>query len=165
MTVPQLVKTLRNLDRWLGAAGAHAEQNQLSVAQILQARLAPDQYVLSRQIQVACDNAKLIAGRLAGKEWPAQPDTESTLDELRTRIASIADYLGTFQRADFDAAHGRKITLPWMQPGQWLLGEEYLVQFGLPNFYFHVVTAYSILRHLGVQLGKNDFIGELPIRE
>jgi len=165
MTVPQLLKTLRNLDRWLALAGTHAEREQLPVAQILQARLAPDQYAFARQVQVACDNAKLIPARLAGKEWPSHPDTESTLDDLRARVTSIAQFVETFQRADFEEARERRITLPWMQAGQWLRGEEYLVQFALPNFYFHVVTAYAILRHVGVQLGKNDYLGELPIRD
>lgn len=163
LTVPQLIKTLRNLDRWLTLAAAHADRQQLTAKHVLEARLAPDQYMLVRQVQVACDNAKLIAGRLAGKEWPPHPDTETTFDELRARIASVTSYLDGFTREDFEAALERKISLPWMQ-GTWLYASEYLVQFALPNFYFHVVTAYSILRHVGVELVKNDYLGELPMR-
>jgi hypothetical protein len=164
LTVPQLTKTLRNLDRWLTLAAAHAESNQLAIERVLQARLAPDQYIFVRQVQVACDNAMLIAGRLAGKEWPALPDTESTIDALRTRVATVTNYLAGFAREDFDTALERKISLPWMDKETWLTADEYLVQFALPNFYFHIVTAYAILRHVGVQLAKNDYLGELPMR-
>jgi|SRR5687768_4641757 len=164
-TVPQLAKTLRNLDRWLTLAQKHAETAQVPVENLLQARLAPDQFMFVRQVQVACDNAKFIPGRLAAKPWDPHPDTETTLEQLRERIASIQQYLETFTREDFEDAAERKIKLPWMQEGQWLRGEDYAIQFGLPNFYFHVVTAYAILRHKGVALGKNDFIGGLPINE
>lgn len=164
LTVPQLIKTLRNLDRWLTLAAAHVDREQLPVERLLHARLAPDQYMFVRQVQVACDNAKLIAGRLAGKEWPPQPDTEASFEELRARIALVTGYLEEFRREDFDTAHERKISMPWMEGHTWLRADEYLVQFALPNFYFHVVTAYSILRHAGVQLVKNDYLGELPMR-
>lgn len=164
LTVPQLVRTLGNLDRWIGLAAAHVDANQLSVEKILNARLAPDQYGFVRQVQVATDNGKFIPGRLAGKPWPSHPDTETSFAELRARIASVTGYLGTFKREDFAEAHERKIVLPWMEPGQYMRGDEYLVQFALPNFYFHVTTAYSILRHEGVQLGKTDYLGEISIR-
>jgi len=164
LTVPQLMKTLRNLDRWLTLAAAHADREQLPVERLLHARLAPDQYIFVRQVQVVCDNAKLIAGRLAAKEWPSHPDTETTIDQLRGRVASVMNYLAEFRPQDFETASERKISLPWMEADTWLRADEYLVQFALPNFYFHVVTAYSILRHAGVQLGKNDYLGELPMR-
>ena len=164
LTVPQLSATLRNLDRWLTLASAHAQDHQVSVDSLLNARLAPDQYMLVRQIQVACDNAKYIAGRLAAKEWPSHPDTESTFDQLRSRIGSVLEYLGTFARDDFEEVERRKIKLPWMKEDEWLAAYDYLVGFALPNFYFHIVTAYAILRHKGVKLGKNDFLGRLPIQ-
>lgn len=160
LTVPQLVLALGNLDRWLNLAAAHASGERL-----LAARLAADQFALTRQVQIATDNAKLMVGRLAAREWPSHPDTETTFAELHARIASVTSYLGTFAREDFADAHERKITLPWMKPGQWMHGAEYLVEFALPNFYFHIVTAYSILRHEGVQLGKTDFLGQISIRE
>jgi len=162
LTVPQLSKTLRNVDDWLSRAIKHAETTHVPVETLMAARLAPDQYMFARQVQVACDNAKYIAGRLAGKEWPSHPDTEATLDQLRTRVASVQSYLSAFTRDDFEHAPTRKISLPWMQAGSWLHAGDYLVQFALPNFYFHVVTAYAILRHKGVPLGKNDYLGELP---
>ncbi|HEY5924842.1 MAG TPA: DUF1993 domain-containing protein [Kofleriaceae bacterium] len=164
LTVPQLVTTLRNLDRWLTAAEAHAHTEQIAVETLMHARLAPDQYVFVRQVQVASDNAKFIAGRLAGKEWPSHPDTETTFEQLRARLASVIGYLDTFTREDFAEVEARKVKLPWMKPDQYLSAYDYLVGFGLPNFYFHVVTAYAILRHKGVKLGKQDFIGSLPIQ-
>ncbi len=164
LTVPQLVKTLRNLDRWLALAKSHAETANIPVETLISARLAPDQYTLVRQVQVATDNAKFIPGRLTGKEWPSHPDTETTFDQLHGRIASVSRYIETFKREDFDDIDRRKIRLPWMKDNQWLAPHDYLVQFALPNFYFHVVTAYAILRHQGVPLGKNDYIGGLPMQ-
>ena len=164
LTVPQLIRTLRNLDGWIARANTHAQEAQVSIESLLQARLAPDQYMFVRQVQVASDNAKFIAGRLAAKEWPSHPDTETTLDQLHTRVASVIDYLGAFTREDFDEVEPRRIRLPWMKPDEFLSAYDYLVGFGLPNFYFHVVTAYAILRHKGVQLAKVDFLGSLPIQ-
>jgi uncharacterized protein len=164
LTVPQLIKSLRNLDRWITLAIKHAETAQLPAEILINARLAADQYSFARQVQVATDNAKFIPGRLAGKEWPSHPDTETTFDQLRARISSVSGYVETFKREDFDDVDRRKIRLPWMKADQWLEPHDYLLQFGLPNFHFHVITAYAILRHKGVQLGKNDYIGGLPIQ-
>lgn len=164
LTVPQLVKSLRNLDAWIERAGTYAKTAQVAPDTLINARLAPDQFMFVRQVQVACDNAKYIVGRLAGKEWPSHPDTEASFDELRARIESVIGYVGGFTPQDFAEVGERKITLPWMPDGTWLRAEDYLVQFALPNFYFHVVTAYSILRHKGVSLGKADFIGGLPMQ-
>src|SRR5262249_53573819 len=98
------------------------------------------------------------------KEWPSHPDTETSFEQLRERIASVQAYLATFTRGDFAQVAERKITLPWMKRDQFLYAHDYLIQFALPNFYFHIVTAYSILRHQGVQLGKTDFLGSLPLQ-
>ena len=163
LTVPQIAKTLKNVDNWLGKAIAHADARKFPVDNLLTQRLAPDQFALVRQVQTACDNAKFIPGRLAAKEWPAHPDTETTVAELRARIASVQGYLETFKPEDFAGAEDRKISLPWMA-GKWMTGAEYLVQFALPNFYFHVTNTYAILRHNGVELGKIDFIGSVPMR-
>jgi hypothetical protein len=159
LTVPQLIHTLGNLTMWLDLAAAHP-----SAEALLTARLAPDQFTFTRQIQTACDNAKMMAGRLSGKEWPAHPDTETTYPQLKARVAAVVEYLKTFKREDFAGAAEKKITLPWMQGGAHLIGADYLSQFALPNFYFHVVTAYSILRAQGLPMGKQVFIGPINIR-
>ena len=131
---------------------------------LVSARLAPNQYPFQRQVQSACDGAKFSAAYLAGKEAPAHPDTETTIAELRQRIATVLGYLETFKEADFEGAAERKVSPKWMG-GKWLRGDHYLAQLGLPNFYFHVTPAYSILRHNGVDLGKTDFIGSIPMRD
>jgi uncharacterized protein len=163
LTVPQTIKMLKNVDHWLGAAIAFADKKKFDVGNLFKARLAPDQFALDRQVQTICDNAKFIAGRLTGKEWPAHPDTETTFDQLRARIAAVISYLETFKAEDFAGAEDRKISLPWME-GKWMRGDEYVAQFALANFYFHVTTAYAILRHNGVELGKREFIGGVPMR-
>jgi uncharacterized protein len=163
LTVVQLIKMLHNVDRWLAAAISHAEKKKFDVNNLMKFRLAPDQFAFDQQIQTVCDNAKFLAGRLAGKEWPAHPDTETTFDQLRARIASVIGYLETFSPEDFAGAEERRISLPFME-GKWMRGDEYVTQFALANFYFHTVTVYAILRHNGVELGKRDFIGGVPMR-
>jgi hypothetical protein len=163
LTVPQLIKMLKNIDHWLTAAIAHAEKKKFDVNNLMKSRLAPDQFALDKQIQSVCDNAKFIAGRLTGKEWPAHPDTETTFDQLRARITAVISYLDTFKPEDFAGAEERKISLPWME-GKWMRGDEYVTQFAFANLYFHIVTAYAILRHNGVELGKRDFIGGVTMR-
>jgi len=164
LTVPQLTKTLNNLDAWLAAAIAYADKKKFPVDNLLKQRLAPDQFTFDKQVQTACDNAKFIPGRLSGKEWPAHPDTETTVEQLRERIKSVQSYLATFKPEDFTGAGERKISLPWMA-GKWMTGDEYLIQFALANFYFHIVHAYAILRHNGVDLGKASYIGSVPMRD
>jgi len=161
-TVPQLQKMLHNLDNWLTAAQKHAEAKKFPVDNLISARLAPDQFTLVRQVQTACDNAKFIPGRLTGKEWPAHPDTETTFEQLHARIAAVQGYLETFKPADFAGAEERHITLPWTE-GKWMTGTDYVVQFAMPNFYFHTIIAYEILRHNGVELGKREYIGGMPL--
>jgi uncharacterized protein len=158
-TVPQMKHALANLDRWLGRAAEHELGDGL-----LSMRLAPDQFTLVRQIQTACDNAKMLSGRLANKEWPSHPDTETTIAQLRERITSVRSYLDTLKPDDFATTGDNKVTLPWMQQGQFMSAEDYLIQFALPNFYFHLITAYSILRHAGVKLGKMDFLGPIALK-
>ncbi|MFT5417731.1 MAG: hypothetical protein ACI915_004074, partial [Gammaproteobacteria bacterium] len=132
----------------------------------LQARLSPDQFNLIRQIQVACDTAKLAAARLADKEEdaPKHEDSETTLSEIKARLQSVIDYLQTFKAADFDSAAERRISQPRWK-GKSLSGEEYLIQHAVPNLYFHVTTTYAILRHNGVEVGKMNYLGELPYKE
>jgi len=164
LTVPHFDKYLQNLERWIDKAIAFAEAKKFDPNTLLSARLAPDQFPLVRQIQTVCDNAKLACARAAGKQAPSHPDTEQTWDELRTRIRSIREYVNGFKPEDFAGAESRTVKLPFM-PDKVLSTKDYVTAFALPNFGFHLVTAYSILRHNGVDLGKTDFIGSLPFRD
>ncbi|MSR14799.1 MAG: DUF1993 domain-containing protein [Gammaproteobacteria bacterium] len=164
--VVQFSKLLGNLVPILDKAAAHAEAKKFEVEVLLQARLAPDQFNFIRQIQIACDTAKVAAARLADKEQEVPPhaDTEQTVAELKSRINNVMAYLGTFSEADFADAAQRRITTPRWK-GKWLSGEEFLLQHAIPNLNFHVITAYAILRHNGVEIGKKDFLGEMPYKE
>ena len=158
LTIPQLKLTMRNLDRWLLKASEHANGEQL-----LTARLAPDQFNFTKQVQTVTDNAKFIPARLLGKQPPSHPDTETTYEQLRARVASVIEHLDTYKRDDFGKLVD-KVVLPWMREPQHLLAHDYLIQFALPNYYFHLVTAYAILRNQGVQLGKMDYIGPINMK-
>jgi hypothetical protein len=162
--VPQYAKMLHNLEGWLDKATAFAEKKGFPVDTLVNARLAPDMYSLDRQIQSACDTAKFSAAYLSGKQAPAHPDTEKTFAELRARIKSCLAFLETVTAADLAGAEERKVSPKFLQ-GKWVRGDQYLLQMSLPNFYFHVTTAYAILRHNGVDLGKTDFIGGMPVRD
>ena len=166
IVVLQFSKTLGNLQSMLDQAVVYAEAKKFDVEVLLQARLAPDQFSFIRQVQIACDTAKLAAARLANKEGaaPEHPDTEQTVAEIKGRINSVRTYLGGFTAADFAGAAERRITQPRWK-GKSLSGEQFLIQHALPNLYFHVTTAYAILRHNGVEIGKKDFLGELPYRD
>lgn len=161
-TLPQQVKMLHNLDRWLDIAVAFAEAKKFDANTLLVARLAPDQFTLARQVQAVCDNAKMTAVRLTGVTAPAHPDTESTIPELKARIAAVVAFLGNVQESDYASADERLIELPFA-PGMVIRGDDYVVDMALPNFYFHLTTAYAILRHNGVELGKRDFIGGIRL--
>ncbi|MEO8705887.1 MAG: DUF1993 domain-containing protein [Kofleriaceae bacterium] len=160
-TVPVFSKLLGGVERWLDKAAAHAEAKKFDPDILAQSRLAPDQYPLVRQIQSACDQAKFTAAKLTGKDAPSHPDTEKTLVELRARIKTVIEYLKTFKREDFAGAEERPCGHSWMG-GKTLRGGDYLDHFALPNFHFHMTTAYAILRHNGVDLAKSDYVVELP---
>jgi hypothetical protein len=162
--IAELTKMLHNLDRWLDKGVTYAKSKNFDPNVFATARLAPDQYPLVRQVQSACDAAKFAAARLAAKEAPKHPDTEQTIDELRARIRVATSYLESFKEADFSAAEERAIQLPFLE-GKVVTGTAYLMELATPNFYFHVTTAYAILRHNGVDLGKRDYIGSLPVRD
>jgi hypothetical protein len=154
---------LANLNQCLNKAQAHADAKKFDSTLLVSSRLAPDQFDLGRQIQIACDHAKNGVVRLTGIEAPVFEDTERTLAELETRIEKVSAFLSGVQPKDFANAEGRRISLPrW--GGKSLSSTEYAMQYLLPNFYFHTTTAYAILRHNGVDLGKHDFIGELPFK-
>jgi hypothetical protein len=157
-TITQFSRMLNNLDEWLQKGAAYAQSKSFEPDVLAQARLAPDQYPLVQQVQSACDAAKYAAAYLSGQKAPSHPDTEKTLSELRARIRTCINYLGTFKAADFAGAEERRVAPPWMQ-GSSVRGDQYLTRIGVPNFYFHVTTAYAILRHNAVDLGKRDFIG------
>ncbi len=163
-SVQQFSKMLRNLDQWIDKAIAHAKAKSFEPDVLVGARLAPDQYPFQRQVQAACDSAKFAAVYLGAKPAPAHPDTETTMAQLRERIASVLGVLETYQADDFVGAEERKVAPPWMH-GKWVRGDHYLTQLAAPNFYFHITAAYEILRHNGVPLGKMDFIGSLPLRD
>jgi len=163
-TVPVFTKLLSGIDKWLDKATAHAEAKKFDVNTLAGARLAPDQYSFVRQIQAACDQVKVTVAKLTGKEPPKHPDTEKTIAEIRQRIRTVIDYLATFTREEFAGAEERPCSHTWMG-GKSLRGDEYLDHFALPNFYFHLVTAYDILRHNGVDVGKMDYIVSLPLRD
>lgn len=163
-TVAQFAKMLRNLDHWLEVGAAYAQKKGFEPDVLTQARLAPDQYALARQIQSACDAAKYAAAYMSGQKAPSHPDTEKTLGELRGRIQTCVKYLESIKVPEYAGAVERRVSPPWLE-GKWFRGNDYLSQVAVPNFYFHVTTAYEILRHNGVDLGKRDFIGSMPVNE
>lgn len=155
------VKTLQNLERWLDKAEAHAEAQSFEVDVLAQARLAPNQYAFARQVQAVCDQAKNAAGFLSGKQ-PPSPDSPQTFAELRPMIQKCLDFLETVSAKDLAGAEERKVVLP--QPvGKALRGDDFLAHLSIPNFFFHATMAYAILRHNGVELGKMDYIGSMPL--
>lgn len=164
LTVPQFIRILGQVHRWLDKAQALAEQKKFDVNVLLSARLSPDQYPLTRQIQMVSDGAKLATARLSGVEPPVFEDTEKTMEELRARIDKTIAWLKTIKPEQLQGAEGRTITLPFVQ-GKGLTGSDYLTTMVLPNFYFHAVTTYAILRHNGVDVGKLDFLGDLPFHD
>jgi len=163
-SISQFLRMLKNLDQWLQAGVEHAKRKEFDPDVLAQARLAPDQYDLIRQVQAACDAAKFAAAYLSGQKAPAHSDVEKTIAELRARARTCIDYLATFKASDFVGAEERRVAPPWMQ-GNSVRGDHYLTRLSTPNFYFHVTTAYAILRHNGVALGKRDFIGVLDWEE
>ena len=164
ITVTQYQKTLSNLSVFLEKAEQFAAVKKIDVDVLLNSRLAADQFNLIRQVQIACDTAKFGAARLAGKEAPSHPDTEKTLPELQERIKAVQLYLASFIPDDFNDAEQRHISQPRWE-GRYLTGLEFLIQHSIPNLYFHVTTAYAILRHNGVDVGKKDFLGAMPYKQ
>ncbi len=161
--VLEMKKLLRSLDGCLDKTAAFATTKKFDVNTLLHARLAPDMFPLGRQIQATCDQAKYAAGRTTGKEMPAHADTEQTVDELRKRIASVIAYLDGFSKTDFDGAETRSVTTPRWE-GKTMAASDYFVEHAMPNFFFHLTTAYAILRHNGVEIGKRDYLGPQPYR-
>jgi hypothetical protein len=161
MSVPVFTKTLGNLSAILDKAAAHAEAKKIDPAVLLAARLYPDMFSLTKQVQVACDFAKGTVARLAGEEPPKYDDNETTIDALKARIARTVDYVQGFQAARFAGAEERDVQMKIRDQTLSFKGLPYLAHMALPNFFFHATTAYDILRHNGVELGKRDFIGAI----
>jgi uncharacterized protein len=159
--IKQFGRTLRNLDAVLEKATKHAEARKFDVNNFVGARLFPDMLPFVSQIRIACDQAKSAAANLSGKEAPKHEDNETTFVELRARIAKCLAFLDTFSAADFERVKpGTMIRLP-NRPGKAIAAEEYLYARQIPNFFFHVTTAYDLLRHGGVEVGKADYLGTL----
>lgn len=157
VTLP--LRMLHNLDAIIDKAVADIAAGKLEEEAVLRAKLAPDMFDFTRQVQLATDFAKSPAARLAGVEVPKFPDEETTLAALKTRIAAIAEFVRGFKPEQFDGAAERRIVIPLRDRTLDLVGSEYLLGFAQPNFYFHYTTAYAILRHLGVEIGKRDYMG------
>lgn len=163
LTAVQFSKMLGNLNLMLDKAAVFAESKKINVEVLLNSRLAPDQFHLIRQVQIACDTAKLGVSRLTGKTAPVHADDETTLVELKTRIQEVITYLNSFTPEDFSGAKERQVSQPRWE-GKYLTGFEFAIEHAIPNIYFHITTTYAILRHNGVDLGKKDFLGAMPYK-
>jgi hypothetical protein len=158
-SVPAILQMLHALSANLDKAAEHEKANGVDPSELTTARLAPDMFPLTRQVQIATDHAKGIAARLSGRENPKYEDTESTLDQLKTRIAKTIAFVQSVPQSEIDGSEAKEITItPGGQP-RTLSGERYLLHNALPNFFFHVTTAYDILRHKGVNIGQRDYLG------
>ncbi|MBF0570677.1 MAG: DUF1993 domain-containing protein [Candidatus Omnitrophica bacterium] len=160
-SIPVFISKLNNLLAILKKAEAHALAKKIEPEVFINARLAPDMFPLSRQIQIASDGVKGCAARLAGVEVPSYPDTEKTFPELQARIAKTIEFLKTFSAKNIDGSEERRITLKLRGQETSFFGQPYLLNFVLPNFYFHICMAYAILRHNGLDIGKMDYLSDL----
>jgi len=163
-SIPVFETVLNALSAVLDKAEAHAGAKKFEPAVLLGMRLAPDMFTLTRQVQVATDQAKNGTARLAGVEPPKFEDTESTIAQLKERIAKTLAFLKTLDTKVIDASADRDITFPLGPKKAQMRGDDYLNHFVLPNFYFHATSAYAILRHAGVDLDKRDFLGAVPLK-
>ena len=159
MTVGQFVPMLQNLSKILDKAAAFAAAKKIEPGVLENLRLAPDMLSFARQVQLSCDFAKNSTARLAGIEAPRFEDTEKTLDELKARIARTVDWLGSVKPEQLAGAETRHIVVPLRTRTLEMDGLPFLQKWTLPNFFFHVTTAYALLRHVGVEVGKQDFLG------
>ena len=157
--IPSMIGFFENLSKILDKAVAQAKSRDIPLSDLLEARLAPDMHPFPRQIQIASDVAKLAAARLAGLEAPSFPDTETTFPELQARIAKTIDFLKSVPREKFEGSEDRTITLKFPNGEFNFVGREFVTNFALSNFFFHVTTAYDILRHKGIEIGKRDYLG------
>lgn len=157
--IPGAVRTLNNLSAILAKAEAHCQARQIDEAAFLQSRLFPDMMPLVRQVYIATDMIKGGGARLAGVEIPKYEDVETTFAQLQARLQKTATFLESLPAAQIDGSEGRDIVLQLRDRQVQFKGQDYLTQWVLPNFYFHVTTAYNLLRHGGVEVGKRDYLG------
>jgi hypothetical protein len=160
-SIPAFVQMLNSLSAIMDKAEAHARSRDIDPEVLLNYRLAPDMLPFVRQIQIAADLAKGAAARLAGVEVPKHDDIEKTFADLKARLAKTVTFVQSFKPSDIDGSEDREINLTLGEHTMSFKGQPYLVHFVMPNFYFHCTTAYDILRHCGVELGKRDFIGTI----
>ena len=160
-SVPVFQKMLKSTLNLLEKAEAHVKAHGGDEAALLDARLAPDMFPLVKQVQIVCDNAKAMGSRLAGIENPVQPDMETSIAELKVRVEKTMAFLDTLKEEQFIEAAERKIVMPFF-PDKYLLGMDYLQSYAIQNFFFHVSMMYAILRMKGVQVGKADYIADVP---
>ena len=158
-SIPTMIRALSNLSKIMDKAVAQAKAQDMPLSTLLEARLAPDMHPFPRQIQIASDAAKGAAARLANIEAPAMADTETTFPELQARIAKTIDFLKSVSADKMAGAEDREIVMKFPQGEMKFSGRDYLNHFALPNFFFHVTTAYGLLRHKGIAIGKMDFLG------
>ncbi|HEX4160110.1 MAG TPA: DUF1993 domain-containing protein [Rhizomicrobium sp.] len=158
-TIPPMIHFFENLSKILDKAVQQAKERDMPLSELLEARLAPDMYPFPRQIQIASDVAKLATGRLAGIEVPSFPDTETTFPELQERIRKTIAFMESVAPDKFEGSEDRTVTLKFPQGEMNFPGRVFLNNFALPNFYFHVTTAYDLLRHKGIEIGKMDYMG------
>jgi uncharacterized protein len=159
-SVPIFRSMLSHLDHFLAKAALHATAKKFDAGNLLSSRLAPDMLPLTRQVLIACDASKFCVARLAGVDAPKFDDTESTIEQLRERIAKTQAFIAGVAASAIDGCEDKEITFPVGRDGttRTMKGEDYLKHWALPNFYFHVTTAYALLRHNGVELGKMDYL-------
>ncbi len=160
--IAQCAQSLKNLETWLDKAEQHAAAKKFDIGALLNGRLAPDQKPFIFRVQSACDYVKGAAAWLSGQTPPKHPDTEQTIDELRTRIQKTVAFVQSVKEAQYAGASERRVSFSWA-PGKVMSGLDYLIQMTIPNTYFHLTTAYSILRHNGVDVGKMDFLGPIDL--
>jgi hypothetical protein len=163
-SLPRFEISLNALSDILDKAAAYAAAKKIDPSVLLHTRLSPNMFDLARQVQVAADNAKNGSARLAGVEPPSYEDNETTIDQLKARLARTVAYLKTLNRKAIDSSAEREITFPLGPSTGRMNGADYLIHFLLPNFHFHVTAAYAILRHYGVDIGKSDFFGAIPMK-
>ena len=159
-SAPRFSNILRNLSAIIDKAEAHCAAKKIEPTALTTARLFPDMFPFTRQVQIACDSAKGAVARLAGVEIPKHEDTEQTFAELKARIAKTIDFVESVSAAKVDGSDDKEIVLQMRSGERRFKGMQYLLGHAYPNFYFHVTTAYNILRHNGVEVGKADFIGK-----